>query len=65
MKKFSEEFAADFKQKKDTDAEVSDAEVRSKGEKEFKDKPLTIEASFGFSAKVPKEHRLVNPELGG
>ena len=35
MKKFSEEFAADFKQKKDTDAEVSDAEVRSKGEKEF------------------------------
>ena len=38
MKKFSEEFAADFKQKKDTDSEVSDAEVRSKGEKEFKDK---------------------------
>jgi len=32
---------------------------------EFKDKPLTIEASFGFLAQVPAEHRLVNPELGG
>ena len=32
---------------------------------EFKDKPLTIEASFGFKAQVTAEHRLVNPELGG
>lgn len=32
---------------------------------EFKDEPLTIEASFGFKAQVPEEHRLVNPELGG
>ena len=39
--------------------------IRELVAKEFKDKPLTIEASFGFSAKVPKEHRLVNPELGG
>ena len=34
-------------------------------ENEFKDEPLTIEASFGFSAQVPEGHRLVNPELGG
>ena len=39
--------------------------IRELVAKEFKDKPLTIEASFGFSAEVPKEHRLVNPELGG
>ena len=39
--------------------------IRELIETEFKDKPLTIEASFGFSAEVPKEHRLVNPELGG
>lgn len=31
----------------------------------FLDEPLEIEASFGFKADVPKEHRLVNPELGG
>ena len=34
-------------------------------EKEFKKESLTIEASFGFTAEVPDEHRLVNPELGG
>jgi len=39
--------------------------IRELVETEFKDKPLAIEASFGFSAEVPKEHRLVNPELGG
>ena len=39
--------------------------IRELVETEFNDKPLTIEASFGFSAEVPKEHRLVNPELGG
>ena len=39
--------------------------IRELVETEFKDKPLIIEASFGFSAEVPKEHRLVNPELGG
>ncbi len=31
----------------------------------FLDEPLEIEASFGFKADVPKEHRLVNRELGG
>tara|TARA_Y100000590_G_scaffold275359_1_gene309153 strand:+ start:17243 stop:19249 length:2007 start_codon:yes stop_codon:yes gene_type:complete len=39
--------------------------VRELVKKEFKKSPLTIEASFGFSADVPKEHRLVNPDLGG
>tara|TARA_B100000953_G_scaffold158378_1_gene130966 strand:+ start:424 stop:2430 length:2007 start_codon:yes stop_codon:yes gene_type:complete len=39
--------------------------IRELVETEFNEKPLTIEASFGFSAEVPKEHRLVNPELGG
>ena len=39
--------------------------VRELIEKEFKTSPLTIEASFGFLADVPKEHRLVNPDLGG
>ena len=39
--------------------------VRELVEKEFKTSPLTIEASFGFLADVPKEHRLVNPDLGG
>ena len=39
--------------------------IRELVETEFKDRPLTIEASFGFSVEVPKEHRLVNPELGG
>ena len=33
--------------------------------KEFSEEPLNIEASFGFKAKVPKEHRLLNPSLGG
>ena len=31
----------------------------------FLEEPLEIEASFGFEANVPQEHRLVNPELGG
>ena len=31
----------------------------------FLEEPLEIEASFGFEANVPDEHRLVNPELGG
>ena len=31
----------------------------------FSEEPLEIEASFGFEADVPEEHRLVNPELGG
>ena len=31
----------------------------------FSEEPLEIEASFGFEAHVPEEHRLVNPELGG
>ena len=39
--------------------------IRELVETEFNEKPLTVEASFGFSAEVPKEHRLVNPELGG
>ena len=39
--------------------------IRELVETEFKDAPLLIEASFGFSADVPDEHRLVNPELGG
>ena len=39
--------------------------VRELVDKEFKTSPLTIEASFGFLADVPKEHRLVNPDLGG
>ena len=33
--------------------------------KEFSEEPLNIKASFGFKAKVPKEHRLLNPSLGG
>ena len=39
--------------------------IRELIKEEFKDNPITIEASFGFSAQVPEEHRLVNPELGG
>jgi len=39
--------------------------IREIVETEFKDAPLIIEASFGFSADVPDKHRLVNPELGG
>ena len=39
--------------------------IRELVKEEFKDIPITIEASFGFSAQVPEEHRLVNPELGG
>ena len=39
--------------------------IRELVKEEFKDNPITIEASFGFSAQVPEEHRLVNPELGG
>ena len=31
----------------------------------FSDKPVYIEASFGFEAKVNDSHRLVNPTLGG
>ena len=31
----------------------------------FLEEPLEVEASFGFQANVPQEHRLVNPELGG
>ena len=39
--------------------------IREIVKKRFKERPLSIQASFGFSAKVPEEHRLVNPDLGG
>ena len=38
--------------------------IREIVKKRFKEGPLSIQASFGFSAKVPEEHRLVNPDLG-
>ena len=39
--------------------------IRQLIEENFKNKKIEIKASFGFRAEVEKNHRLLNPELGG
>ena len=39
--------------------------IREVVEENFKNKKIAIKASFGFRAEVEKNHRLLNPELGG
>ena len=39
--------------------------IRQLIEENFKNKKIEIKSSFGFRAEVEKNHRLLNPELGG